>query len=138
MNVSIKYATQKDYKFLKNNEHDIDQERLRNKIKEKEIIIVTDNTKPIGWLRFGLFWDCVPIMYMLMLKKEYRKKGIGTKLVNFWENEMKKQKFNLVITTTQDNEEAQHFYKKIGYKNVGAISDINEDGSNELFLIKKL
>ena len=60
-------------------------------------------------------------MNMLTIEEEYRKQGIGKKLVQFWEKEMKKQNHNLVMTSTLSNEEAQHFYRKLGYSDAGSL-----------------
>ena len=93
--------------------------------------------KHIGWLRFGYIWDTIPFMSMLAIEDEYQKKGIGTNLTKFWEREMKKCKHKLVMTSSQADEEAQHFYRKLGYHDMGALFEIN-DGPAEIFFSKKL
>ena len=90
----------------------------------------------IGWLRFGLFWDNIPFMNMLYILDGYRKKGNGTELVSFWEKEMAKQNYKQVLTSTQSNEQAQFFYRKIGYTECGALLLPGEP--LEMFFIKDL
>lgn len=80
----------------------------------------------IGWLRFNLFWDTIPFMNMLYLLKEYRRNGYGRELVRFWEKEMQKNKRKMVLTSTQSNEQAQIFYRKIGYVDCGSLLLPNE------------
>ena len=48
----------------------------------------------IGWLRFNLFWDNIPFMNMLYFLEDYREKGYGSQLASFWEQEMKKSKYD--------------------------------------------
>ena len=72
------------------------------------------------------FWDNIPFMNMLYLNESYRNKGIGKELVRFWETEMKKKGYNLVMTSTLSNEQAQHFYRKLGYKDSGSLLLENE------------
>jgi len=60
-------------------------------------------------------------MNMVYFLEEYRKIGLGAKLVKYWEEEMKQKGYKNVLTSTQANEDAQHFYKKIGYKEIGGF-----------------
>ena len=75
-------------------------------------------------------------MNMLYLLDNERGKGNGSRLVIFWENEMKQKNYEFVLTSTQSNEEAQFFYRKIGYVDSGALLLPNEP--LEIFLYKKL
>jgi len=115
--ILIRYAVGNDYITLKQYDKHISE----NKIENKEVYIVEEDGKIIGWLRYNLFWDSVPFMNMIYFLEEYRKKGIGKKLVKHWEEDMKHKGYNNVLTSTQSNEEAQHFYRKIGYTEIGGF-----------------
>ena len=56
----------------------------------------------------------------LELLKEYDK-GYGSQIVGFWEDEMKKKGYSCVMTSTLSNEQAQFFYRKIGYVDRGSL-----------------
>ncbi len=58
----------------------------------------------------------------------------------FWEKEMKEKGYKVVMTSTQVDEAAQHFYRKIGYKDCGClVLDIPEfEQPMEMFLIKQV
>jgi len=58
----IKYAEITDFSWLKEHEQYISDKMLEAKIKAKEIYIVWENEKIIGWLRYNYFWDNVPFM----------------------------------------------------------------------------
>lgn len=125
--MKIEYGSELDYQFIHDNDRHISKELVKNKLKEKEIIIAKNqDNKIIGWLRYGYFWDKIPFMNMLYLNEAYRNKGIGKELVRFWESEMKKKGYDLVMTSTLSNEEAQHFYRKLGYKDSGSLILDNE------------
>jgi len=115
--IIMRYAEHKDLLWL--NEHD--GHISENKIENKEVYIVEKNGIIIGWLRYNLFWDSVPFMNMIYFLEEYRKSGIGKKLIKYWEEEMKQKGYNNVLTSTQSNEDAQHFYRKLGYKEIGGF-----------------
>jgi Predicted acetyltransferase len=125
--MKIEYANELDFQFVLDNEEHISKELIKTKLKEKEIIIAkNDDNEIIGWLRYNYFWDNIPFMNMLYLNENYRGKGIGKELVRFWETEMKIKGYELVMTSTQSNEQAQHFYRKLEYKDSGCLLLENE------------
>ncbi len=120
--MEIEYASELDFQFILDNDRHVWKQLIKNKLKEKEIIIEKDqDNKIIGWLRYSYFWDNTPFMNMLYINENYRNKGIGKKLVEFWETEMKSKGYELVMTSTLSNEQAQHFYRKLRYKDAGSL-----------------
>jgi len=109
---------------------------LKRKIESKEIYIVQENNETVGWLRYNFFWDNVPFINMLFLLEQYRRKGIVKKLVHYWEEKMKGQGYKNVLTSTRSDEEGQHFYRKLGYMEIGGIKYLDEP--MEIFFYKKL
>lgn len=73
-------------------------------------------------------------MNMLYINENYRNKGIGKELVRFWENEMKGKDYELVMISTLSNEQAQHFYRRLGHKEVGSL--LLEDEPLEIIFLK--
>lgn len=120
--MKIEYANELDYQFILNNDMHISKHLILIKLREKEIIIVRDqDSNIVGWLRYNYFWDNTPFMNMLFLNENFRDKGFGKELVGFWESEMKKKGYKIVMTSTLSNEQAQHFYRKLGYKDSGSL-----------------
>jgi ribosomal protein S18 acetylase RimI-like enzyme len=118
----IRYASlELDWDFLVRNDHHVTADILREKVLRQEVIVICDRDQPIGWLRFGYFWDLIPMMNMLAVAETHQRKGWGTQLVQFWETEMKKQGHTQVFTSTLADENAQHFYRKLGYQDTGAL-----------------
>lgn len=117
----IRYADSEDFPILKECDKHISESELRNSIRAKRVLVLYENGDLIGWLRFGLFWDNIPFMNMLYILDGYREKGNGKQLVTFWEEEMAKENYGQVLTSTQSNEQAQFFYRKMGYTECGAL-----------------
>ena len=134
--IKIRFDTSQDYDYLVHNDRHIKPEVVEKKIEDAEIIVVLDNAKNIGWLRFNYFWDEIPFMNMLWIEEDYRRKGIGTKLVNFWEIEMHQRNNNQVMTSTLSDETAQHFYRKLQYQDRGSLMLPGE--ALEIFFLKSL
>lgn len=136
MKITFTYATQKHFRWLKANDHHINSIALKKKISDRQIIIAQSGNEVIGWLRFGFFWDSIPFMNMLSIEEAYQSKGIGRKLVKFWEAAMRKKQYKIIMTSSQSNETAQHFYRKLGYVDAGSLALPQEP--LEIFFIKKL
>ncbi|KKM12046.1 GNAT family acetyltransferase [Clostridiales bacterium PH28_bin88] len=119
--IIITFADNQDYEYLKDHDSHIRADILQNKIVAHEVIVLKENNRQIGWLRYSLFFDAVPFMSMLYIEESYRSRGLGKKLVSFWENEMKRAGYTRVMTSSRSDEQAQHFYRKQGYKDSGAL-----------------
>ena len=126
MDLIIRYADINDHLWLTEYDKHISEMNLRNKINNNEVYVIEINKKIVGWLRYNLFWDSIPFMNMVYILDEYQKVGIGKSLVKYWENEMKKNGYDNILTSTQSNEEAQHFYRKLGYKEIGGFKYFND------------
>ena len=130
-------AMDSDYEYIRTHDHHILESLILPKIKGNEIYILQNEGESIiGWMRYGYFWDNTPFMNMIWIDEPYRSKGLGKKAVLFWEDEMKKQGFKMVMTSTLSNEGAQHFYRKLGYRDSGCL--ILEDEPLEILLTKPL
>ena len=132
----IRYANENDIEIISKYDKHISKEELKNIIELQRVIVMFEDSNFIGWLRYNLFWDNIPFMNMLYLLDNERVKGKGSKLVAFWENEMKNKKYDFVLTSAQSNEEAQFFYRKLGYIDGGALLLPNEP--LEIILYKKI
>ena len=119
--MDIRYAKPGDLEMISEYDDDVSEEVLKNAIAMKRIILLFIDGEFEGWLRFNLFWDNIPFMNLLYLSEEQRGKGYGKKMVEFWEREMAEQGFRFVLTSTQSDEEAQFFYRKLGYTDRGAL-----------------
>lgn len=132
----IRYANEKDVEILKKYDNHISREELINSIKLKRILMMFQDNTFIGWLRYNLFWDEIPFMNMLYFLKDYRGKGYGKELVDYWEKEMLNNNYQKVLTSTLSNEQAQFFYRKNGYVDCGSL--LLPDNPLEIILIKNL
>lgn len=75
---------------------------------------------------------------MLYIDENHQKLGYGKKLMEYWEKDMKEKGYGMVLTSTQVDENAQHFYRKLGYKDCGGfVIDIKGyEQPMEMFMIK--
>lgn len=59
--------------------------------------------------------------------KDYRRKGLGRKIIERVEKYAKSIKGRFIIIDTGEDNQAQIFYEKVGYKKVGFIPEYFED-----------
>ena len=135
--MEIRYAEAGDLEMIAEYDTHISKPEMENAIARKRIILLFIDGKYEGWLRFNLFWDNIPFMNLLfIISEDQRGKGYGRKLVAFWEHEMAEQGYKFVMTSTQSDEEAQFFYRKLGYTDRGSL--ILPDEPLEIIFYKKL
>lgn len=135
--MKIEFAAELDYEYIVERDHHILESLIMTKIKQNEIYIIrNEQNMNIGWMRYGYFWDNTPFMNMIWVDEQYRGNGVGRQVVLFWENHMKQKGCKLVMTSTLANEAAQHFYRKLGYKDAGCL--LLENEPLEIILIKSI
>ena len=117
----IRAATESDLPWMREHDRHIGEDELRESVRRGRILLAEQDGQIIGWLRWSLFWDEIPFMNMLYLLEDCRRHGLGRALVSRWEEEMRRQGHRRVMTSSQANEEGQHFYRRLGYQDAGAL-----------------
>lgn len=75
-----------------------------------------------------------PYLHLIAVKEEYRGKGIGKQLIEYFEKIAGRDKCFLVVADF--NPEAKHFYERMGYRQVGEIPDLYRKGIAERLMMK--
>lgn len=138
--LEIRRAERKDKECWFALDKHISEEEFYCKADNGMAYVIWEGDNLAGVFRWNLFWDNIPFVTLIYLKEEQREKGIGKEVMQFWEKEMKEKGYKVVMTSTQVDEAAQHFYRKIGYKDCGClVLDIPEfEQPMEMFLIKQI
>lgn len=136
----IRYVQEKDRDFWFKLDRHLSEGEFQKKIRDKMGYVILENDIPVGLLRYNLFWDNTPFCTMLFIERKYQHQGYGRKLMEYWEKDMKSSGYGMVITSTQVDEEAQHFYRKMGYKDAGGmLIDLpGYEQPMEMFLIRAI
>ncbi len=137
---SIRYVTEEDKGFWFSLDKHLSESEFLLKVRDKRGYIIKDGEKPIGVIRYNLFWDIIPFLNLIYFEESYRGKGYGTSAMLHWENEMLKAGHKLVMTSTMVEESSQLFYRKLGYKDCGClIKDIPPFVETmEMFMMKQI
>lgn len=136
----IRYAANADKAFWFTLDNHISEDEFLLKVQDKRAYVISANDKPVGVMRYNLFWDNIPFLTLINFDEAYQGKGFGRQAMLFWENEMREYGYKMVITSTQVDEQAQHFYRKLGYIEKGCLSFDNTplEQPMEMFLMKNL
>jgi GNAT superfamily N-acetyltransferase len=117
----MRYATLEDKNFWFTLDKHLSEKEYRNKILLDQCYIIEEDNKCIGVFRYNLFWDTIPFLNLIYIDWNYHRRGLGSKAMLYWEDEMRLAGYELVMTSTMVDEVAQHFYRKLNYKDCGCL-----------------
>jgi len=136
----IRHVIEDDKLFWTTLDPTLSEKEFELKIRDKRGFIISDVDKPIGVMRYNLFWDKIPFLTLIYLDESARGKGFGKQALLFWESEMKGLGYKMVMLSTQVDEQAQHLYRQLGYTDRGSLflDDTPFEQAQEMFMIKVL
>lgn len=114
--------------------------RFRELAEAGRALWIYDGEEKAGLLRWGYFWDEIPFLNLIWLHECCRRQGTGRAAMALWEERLRAEGFRAAMTSTQADEEAQHFYRKLGYRDTGSLilTLPGLEQPTELILIKDL
>lgn len=119
--IEIRYVCTQDQAFWYSLDRHLPQQEFAKKVADQSGYVILEDDVPVGILRYNLFWDNTPFCTLLFIDGKHQKKGYGKKLMEHWAAEMKEKGFKILLTSTQADEQAQHFYRKLGYRDCGGL-----------------
>ena len=108
----IRYVKLEDQEFWYRLDKHLPKQEFERKVREKRGYVLLSDRNPVGLLRYNLFWDNTPFCTMLYIDEGSRNKGYGKILMEYWEKDMKELGYDMLLTSTQVDEEAQHVEKE--------------------------
>ena len=138
--VEIRYITEADKPFWFTLDRHLSESEFELKIRDKRGYVIENDGMSIGVMRYNLMWDNTPFLTLIIFEESCRGKGFGRQAMLFWEDEMRARGYKMVMTSTQVDEEAQHFYRKLGYKDRGGVflDSTPFEQPQEMFMLKVL
>jgi ribosomal protein S18 acetylase RimI-like enzyme len=118
----IRAARDADFAFLRALSIGPTDEQLSAQIRQGRLRIIESDENSEGFLKFCILWEILPFIEVIVVREECRGRGFGRRAVRAWEQEMAGRSFSRVIVSTQANETAQEFWRKIGYRDCGSLT----------------
>ena len=136
----IRYAEPQDWAAWHALDHGLPEAGFDEKVRDRQAYVCVEDGEIVGILRYNLFWDSIPFCTMLRIDGAWQGRGCGRRLMERWERDMASAGFGMVMTSTQVDETAQHFYRKLGYRDAGGfVVDVpGYEQPMELIMIKAL
>ena len=135
MHLSIRYATPADKGFWFTLDAHISAAVWERKLCDRTCYVLEADGVPAAILRYSLFWDNTPFCNLLYVAPALQRRGLGRALTARWEADMRAQGYPLVLTSTQADESAQHFWRACGYKDAGGFVLSAASGTQPLELV---
>lgn len=117
----MKLMQETDKDFAMGIDAHLSELQYQNHVCTKTGYIFREGRVRVGLMHYCILWDNLPFLNFIYVIETHRNKGIASKAMKAWEEEMKKQGYSMVLLSTQVNEEAQHLYRKLGYIECGAL-----------------
>ena len=118
----IRYVTEQDKPFWFTLDAHLSESEFALKVRDERGYVISDQGMPIGIMRYNLFWDNTPFLTLIHLLESHHRRGLGKQAMLFWEVEMRALGYQMALTSTRVDEEAQHFYRALGYADRGVLS----------------
>ncbi|MFA6175623.1 MAG: N-acetyltransferase [Phycisphaerae bacterium] len=102
-----------------------------------------ENNKTIGWVCFGPTACTIGTfdVFWIVVSPDCQAKGIGTKLMDFATDLIKKDNGRLIVVETSGMAKylaTQEFYEKLGYKKEATLKDFYAPGDDKIVYLKKV
>lgn len=136
----IRYVQMADQAFWYHLDRHLPEDEFAAKVRDRRGFVLLEGQRPVGLLRYHLFWDNTPFCSMLFIDPGVQGRGYGRQLMAHWEQELRAQGYPAALTSTRTDETAQHFYRKIGYRDCGClVMDVPGAAQPmEIFFVKAL
>ena len=118
----LRAARDTDFAFVRDFSSEPRDDRLRAQIRDGRLRIIESSEGPVGFIKFYVLWEVLPFIEVIMIRNDCRGRGIGRAAVRAWEVEMSALSFQRAITSTQADETAQYFWRRVGYQDCGSLA----------------
>ena len=115
------------------------QKAIKEGLEHGNLYIALDSDICVGFAWYipkGAFHS-FPYLHIISVKKEYRGKGIGRKIIEFLEKIVFENVDKIFLVVSDFNPNAKRFYEKAGYRQVGEIPNLYRKGITEYLMMKE-
>src|SRR5215471_1079994 len=104
--------------------------------KTRDSYVATDGTTIAGYITLDVRGPFRGYIHLLCVMPQWRNRGVGALLIKHVEQRVFREHPNVFLCVSSFNRAAQRFYKRMGFKRVGTISEYIIKGHSE-YLMRK-
>lgn len=113
-----------------------DESVLRHAIEGGRVAVAFAGEDVAGYVRWDWFWDTIPYCAMARVRPSHQRKGSGRALYAHVENDLARRGCEFWLSSTEeDNDRSLRFHRALGFRLIGALSDLGQD-CREIFMRK--
>lgn len=121
--------------------HYIGEKLLKEGFEKGEIYVALDedlNCVGFAWIVINGIFHWFPFLHVLAVKTERRGKGIGTRLMKYFEEVgfIQDQSNKIFLCVDDFSKEAIRLYRSLGYVEIGPIPDLYKKGMTTCLMMK--
>jgi predicted GNAT superfamily acetyltransferase len=136
--VMVRFAGPGDLGFLRQ-KRGLSRERLLQKIQRDEILILSVDGEPVGYLWFAFLWSTIPLIDLIYITEGYRKRGLSRVLLGYLETHLQACGYDVLYSSSQmDEPEPQAWHRHVGFAECGMIAGLNDGDIGEVFFRKAI
>jgi ribosomal protein S18 acetylase RimI-like enzyme len=118
----LRTAQDTDLTFLSGFTSGPRDDQLRAQVRDGRLRIIESAEGAVGFIKFYILWEVLPFIEVIIIREDCRGRGIGRAAIGEWEAEMSGRSFQRAIVSTQADETAQYFWRRIGYQDCGYLA----------------
>ena len=134
VNITIRFAESADLNACLSFDNTGSIDTLESAIINHDVIVAQRLGEIVGYVRLQYIWSKIPFISLILIKTEFRGRGIGASMLNYLVEFLGMNGFKVLLSSSQVNEEGpQHWHHKMGFTEAGILCGINEHGIGEVF-----
>ena len=107
-------------------------------ISEGKVAVAESSDGVVGYVRWDYFWDDIPLCLTVCVRPEHRRRGIGRRLYAHVEERFRQEGRSFWLSSTEEtNDVSIRFHEALGFRRIGALSDLGQDVA-EVFYRKEI
>ena len=111
---------------------------LRHAIEGGRVVVAADGDEVSGYLRWEWLWDHIPLCIFVRVRPPHQRAGAGRALYAHVEVALARRGCDFWLSSTEEtNDRSLRFHRALGFRLIGALSDLGPD-SREIFMRKDL
>lgn len=137
--IEARYGTPEDREWLADRDDCVTARWVDRCLSHGEYVVAQEQGRLVGFLRFSFFWGNIPYMEMIRVDEGDRGRGVGTRLVGFWSEEMDRRGAQVLLTSaTADEPEARAWHERNGFVECGWLALAQYQAAPEVFFARNL